>query len=240
MKIAVQLYSVRDHIKSGEDLLAVLPKVKALGYDGVEFAGYFDLPADTLRKALDDAGLVAVGTHTDIKNFTPENLEETIDFCKTLGMKTMGMGGAPHGTPQELKSTCDILAQAVPAAEAQGMEIYYHNHTDEFTVNTQGVMPFDELKKVCRLEIDTYWSYHAGQDNYKLITENKDRIVHLHVKDGVGGKPCALGEGDCDVAEVVRAAGDIGLEWLIVENDDPVPTGLDDIGRSIKYLKTLI
>ena len=75
--ISVQLYSVRDHIKSGEDLLAVLPKVKALGYDGVEFAGYFDLPADTLRKALDDAGLVAVGTHTNIKNFTPENLEET-------------------------------------------------------------------------------------------------------------------------------------------------------------------
>lgn len=50
----------------------------------------------------------------------------------------------------------------------------------------------------------------------------------------------ALGEGNCDIPEVVRAAKDIGIEWLIVENDDPVPNGLDDIGRSIKYLKSII
>ncbi len=44
MKIAVQLYSLRDIIKgSGEELLAILPKIKALGYDGVEFAGDVEL-----------------------------------------------------------------------------------------------------------------------------------------------------------------------------------------------------
>lgn len=240
MKIAVQLYSVRDHIDNGKDLLAILPKVKELGYDGVEFAGYFDLPADELRKALDDAGLVAVGTHTDIKNFKPRKLAETIEFCKTLGMTTMGMGGAPHDTPAKLRNTCKILKKAAPAAEEMGMKIYYHNHSDEFETNKDGVLPFDELKNSCYLEIDTYWSHHAGQDNYKLITENKERIVHLHIKDGLAGKPLALGEGDCDIAKVVKAAKEIGIEWLIVENDDPVPTGLEDIGRSIKYLKSLI
>ena len=36
MKIAVQLYSLRDIIKgSGENLPAMLQKIKALGYDGV-------------------------------------------------------------------------------------------------------------------------------------------------------------------------------------------------------------
>ena len=36
MKIAVQLYSLRDIIKgNGENLLAILPRVKELGYDGV-------------------------------------------------------------------------------------------------------------------------------------------------------------------------------------------------------------
>lgn len=159
MKIAVQLYSLRDIIKgSGENLLAILPRVKALGYDGVEFAGYFGVDAATLRAALDSAG----------------------------------------------------------------------------------VIPFDELKKAAHLEIDTYWSFVAGQDNYKLITENRDRIAQLHVKDGIGHTPKALGEGNCDIPEVVRAAKDIGIEWLIVENDDPVPNGLDDIGRSIKYLKSII
>ena len=40
MKIALQLYSVRDCIQSGEDMRAVMKKIKAMGYEGVEFAGY--------------------------------------------------------------------------------------------------------------------------------------------------------------------------------------------------------
>ena len=113
MKIAVQLYSLRDIIKgSGEELLAILPKIKALGYDGVEFAGYFGVDAETLRAALDSAGLVAVGTHIAIESYSPENFDETAAFCRTLGMKTMGMGGADHETPEELKATCAELKAA--------------------------------------------------------------------------------------------------------------------------------
>lgn len=241
MKIAVQLYSLRDIIKgSGENLLAILPRVKALGYDGVEFAGYFGVDAATLRTALDSAGLVAVGTHIAIESYSPENFDETAAFCRTLGMKTMGMGGADHETPEELKATCAELKAADERAAKIGMSVYYHNHCSEFEPISDGVIPFDELKKAAHLEIDTYWSFVAGQDNYKLITENRDRIAQLHVKDGTGHTPKALGEGNCDIPEVVRAAKDIGIEWLIVENDDPVPNGLDDIGRSIKYLKSII
>jgi sugar phosphate isomerase/epimerase len=50
----------------------------------------------------------------------------------------------------------------------------------------------------------------------------------------------ALGEGNCDIPAVIKAAKDIGLEWVVVENDDPVPTGFEDITRSIKYLKSII
>ena len=39
MKIAVQLYSVRDCIKNADDFMRVLEEVKAMGYEGVEFAG---------------------------------------------------------------------------------------------------------------------------------------------------------------------------------------------------------
>ena len=45
MKIAVQMYSVRDAISDSESLLKALEKVKEIGYDGVEFAGYFDTDA---------------------------------------------------------------------------------------------------------------------------------------------------------------------------------------------------
>ena len=38
MKYAIQMYSVRDGIKHGDDMLKALEDVKNAGYEGVEFA----------------------------------------------------------------------------------------------------------------------------------------------------------------------------------------------------------
>jgi len=237
MKIAVQLYSVRDHIQNGEDLLRVLGEVKALGYEGVEFAlGYFGLSAPVLRARLDELGLQAVGTHADILSLEPEDIEETLDFHEAIGCRDVGIGGSAY----DIEDTCELLQQANEAAEKRGMRVYYHNHSGEFKPSEDGERAIDAFLANCWLELDTYWSFHAGVDNYAFITEHADKIIHLHLKDGVDGVPCALGEGNCDLATVVKAAEDIGLEWLIVENDDPIPNGLADVGRSIQYLKKLL
>lgn len=240
MKIAVQLYSVRDCIKSSKDMLEVLGKVKELGYDGVEFAGYKDVPAKKLKARLDELGLVCVGSHLGLDDFKKDNLEKTYEFAKILGTPQIGVGGAPHKTMVECKYTGKILGNADKILGERGMNVYYHNHCEEFKPMRNKLLPIDVLKSYCHLQIDTYWSFYAGMDNYKLISENKDRIVTLHLKDGIDGKPTALGEGNNDIKTVLKAAKDCGIEWIVVENDDPVPNGLDDIGRSIKYLKSIM
>ncbi len=241
MKIAVQVYSVREHINDSETLLKALEEIKKIGYDGVEFAGYFGTDAAAIKAKLDEVGLVAVGGHIGLDDFKEDKLAETIEFQNTLGVKAIGVGGAPHSTMEEAVNTGDVLGNAQKyAMDKYGMKVYYHNHCEEFKPLEDGTLPIDVIGDRCSLEIDTYWSFHAGEDNYKLITEKKDKIVHLHVKDGIDGKPMALGEGNCDIPAVVKAAKDIGMEWLIVENDDPVPTGFEDIARSIKYLKSII
>ncbi len=241
MKIAVQVYSVREHINDTETLLKALEEIKKIGYDGVEFAGYFGTDAATIKAKLDEIGLVAVGGHIGLDDFKEDKLAETIEFQNTLGVKAIGVGGAPHSTMEEAVNTGDVLGAAQKyAMDKYGMKVYYHNHCEEFKPLENGLLPIDVIGERCSLEIDTYWSFHAGEDNYKLITEKKDNIVLLHVKDGIDGKPMALGEGNCDIPAVVKAAKDIGMEWLIVENDDPVPTGFEDIARSIKYLKSII
>lgn len=240
MKIAVQLYSVRDCIKNGDDLLKILADVKALGYDGVEFAGFWGLDADVIKARLDEVGLVCVGAHMGLNDFTAENMAGTLAAAKTLGTPRIGVGGAPHKTVAECTETGSILGAADEVFSRDGINVYYHNHCEEFVATEDGTLPIDILKSYCHLQIDSYWSFFAGADNYKLITENKDRIVSLHVKDGIDGHPMALGEGNCDIPTVLRAAKDAGIEWLVVENDDPVPNGLDDIGRSIRYLNTLL
>lgn len=241
MKIAVQVYSVREHINDSETLLKALEEIKKIGYDGVEFAGYFNTDAETIKAKLDELGLVCVGSHNGLDDFKSDKLEKTIEFQHALGTHLAGVGGAPHSTKEEARTTGEILGAAEKyAMEKYGMRIYYHNHCEEFKPVEDGLYPIDIIGERCSLEIDTYWSFHAGVDNRKLLSEKKERIVAVHLKDGINGKPVALGEGECDIPAVIAAAKDIGLEWVIVENDDPVPTGFEDITRSLKYLKSIL
>ena len=241
MKFAVQVYSVRDHINDSETLLKALEEIKKIGYDGVEFAGYFNTDAKVIKAKLDELGLVVVGSHIGLDDFREDKLEATIEYQHELGAKTVGIGGAPHSTVEECNETGSVLGNARKyAMEKYGIDVYYHNHTEEFTTLENGRTAMEIISDGCSLELDTYWSYRAGSDNYAYITENKDKIIHLHLKDGGDGTPTALGEGDNDLAVVLKAANDIGMEWVIVENDDPVPTGFDDITRSMKHLKSII
>lgn len=240
MKFAVQLYSLRHHMENGENFLDILKKVKELGFDGVEFAGFHGYDAETLKKTLDELGLVTVGAHMNLDNdMAPGKIEGTLKFMQTLGAKTVGIGGADTSTETALSHVIEVMGNAEKEAEKVGMKVYFHNHTQEFSEPLYNTVPgtiFDRIKEVCFMQIDTYWSFHAGKDNYKLITENRDRIVHLHIKDGLDGTPKALGEGNNDLDAVVRAACYNGIEWLILENDDPEPDGLSDIARSMVWL----
>ncbi len=239
MKLAVQLYTLRDLIHSGDDLINILKDVKAAGFDGVEFAGYQNLDAETLKKALDDAGLEAVGTHMGLENFDEEHLDETLKYGKTLGLAKMGMGGADVFSRESLDYFKKIIGPAAEKAEKEGVKIYYHNHDREFAPvdENSDKLIIDEIAEVCSLQIDTYWSFYAGVDNHKFLTEHKDSIVHIHIKDGIDGHPMALTEGNCDLDTVVGSAKEIGLEWVILENDEPTPDGLSDIKRSMEFLK---
>ncbi len=241
MKVAVQVYSVRDHINDTETLLKALEEIKKIGYDGVEFAGYFGTDAATIKAKLDEVGLVCVGAHIGLDDFREDKLAETIEFHHTLGAPAVGVGGAPHSTLADCLETGGVLGNAQKyAMEKYGMRVYYHNHTEEFIPVEDGRLPIDIIGGLCSLEVDTYWSFHAGINNYDLLTDVKNNLAHIHLKDGIDGKPKALGEGNNDLVTVVNAAKDIGMEWLIVENDDPVPTGFEDVSRSLKYLKSII
>ena len=239
MKFAIQRYTLRHHIQSPEDMLEVLGKVKEMGFDGVEFAGFAGVPAEALKARLDELGLVCVGAHMGLGDFTPENLPETLKTANTLGMTCVGIGGADTSTETSLSHVLEVMGAAHEIAAKEGIHVYFHNHTEEFKAPLFATKPgtiFDRLKAVCDMQVDTYWSFVAGQDNRKLIAENRDKIVLLHIKDGIGHETMALGEGDNDLAAVVETAKATGFEWLILENDDPKPTGLEDAARSMAWL----
>ena len=76
MKLAVQLYSLRNDYTNGEEFLEILAKVKEIGFDGVEFAGCAGLEPEVIKARLDELGLTAVGCHMGLDNFKEDKIEE--------------------------------------------------------------------------------------------------------------------------------------------------------------------
>ena len=59
--IGYQVYSARE--EASKDLLGTLKQLKTLGYDGVEFAGFYGHTAEEVKNMLDEAGLIAFSDH---------------------------------------------------------------------------------------------------------------------------------------------------------------------------------
>ena len=221
--------------------MKLFKKLKEIGYDGVEFAGWCNLDVETVKKALDEAGLVAVGCHVPVESFdTDEKLYEVLKTVKALGTNTCGVGGAPYKTKEDIEYTGRVFRRANEIGEKEGIKFYYHNHWGEFEYEYDGELAEDIIAKDAYLELDIYWCFHAGADNCAYIRKYKDRIAHLHLKDGIDGTPTALGEGNCNIKEVMALAKEIGMEWVIIENDKPVPTGIEDLARSLEFFKANI
>lgn len=238
-KLAVQLYTLREEMS--KDLEGTLEKVAELGYKGVEFAGFFDRSADQLKGLLDRLELDVIGSHTPLESLVGD-LKNVIEYNKKIGNKYIICPWAKVETLEDLQGLIDNLAKIAKEVKESGMELLYHNHDHEF-VKLDGIYALDRIWAAfpnleVKSELDTYWVHHAGLKASEYIRENLGRIALLHLKDGIGSVPCAIGEGDAPIQDVLDAARECGFEWIIVENDNPVPNGLDDITRSMRNIQS--
>jgi len=92
--IALQLYSVRE--ECAKDLVGTIKAVAEMGYEGVEFAGYYGRDAKELRGILDDFRLKVAGTHIGINTLLGDELEKTVEFNSILGNKFLIVPGLPE------------------------------------------------------------------------------------------------------------------------------------------------
>lgn len=239
MEYGLQMYSVRDMAE--KDLAGALREVARLGYSFVEFAGFFGHTAKDVRAMLDQNGLSVSGTHTGWEELTADNIDATIAYHKEIGNKSIIIPGADLSTREKLDAFIELLNEAQPKLAAEGITLGYHNHHREFLPNEFGVLTHSELEACTSVafEIDTYWAYVAGQDPIALLERLGDRVHVIHLKDGFSdGHGKALGEGTAPVAAVREYAIKHGL-CMVVESETCDPTGLLEVERCIKYLRSL-
>lgn len=218
--VAIQLYSLRTVTPA--DLAGTLKKVAGMGYEGVEFAGYYDLPAKTLRKMLDDCGLKSAGAHVGLDALDGDAFEKTVAVNKELGNDRLIV---PWADMKELPSVIARLNAAHARAKKCGMKVGYHNHTGEFELEN-GVTALDRLLAGTAADflaqIDIGWAAAAGQDLAALLRKHGKRIETVHVKEyDRNNKKAEVGNGEIkwpavfDVLEKETA-----VKWYIVEQED--------------------
>lgn len=244
-RIGVQLYTVRSLM--ADDVAGTLDAVAAIGYEEVEFAGYFGHEAGQVRAWLDAAGLAAPATHLDLDALTGSALEATLEDATILGHGWLVVPWIPEAmrTSDGYREVADLLNRAGSVAAAAGVRVGYHNHTFEFEVlegaDAGGRTGYSLLLEhldpgLVDLEIDLHWSAVAGVDALELFADQPGRFPLCHVKDlTADGRMADVGAGVIDWPRLFTRSEEAGLQHYIVEHDQPGDP-LASIEASHRYL----
>ncbi len=217
---------------------ATLRYVASVGYESVEFAGFFGMDPDRVLAILGSAGLSVSGTHsswTDLR----DRFDETVAFHKAIGNSNYIIPGADLSTPEKLGDFADFVNDVIPRLAAEGITLGYHNHSREFAATPYGYRIHDELARrtAIEFEIDTFWAFNAGEDPVALLEKYRSRERVLHLKDGLpGGEGRALGEGSAPLSAVIAKARELGL-YCVVESETQTPDGPSEIARCAEWLR---
>ena len=243
--IALQLYSVRHDC--AQDLLGVIRKVAAMGYEGVEFAGYHGHSADDIRKVLDECGIVCSGTHTPMSDLEPEKFEATVDLHKTLGTTFVIIPWIPaemRNSAAACTETARKLTELTHQLEAQGLRCGFHAHDGDMKPLDNGRSAWDMLAEGTPssfiMQYDTANGMWGGADPVQPIRDWPGRNASLHLKGWAGGKSALVGEGDIPWPQVFDAAENGGgVEWYVVEHEDEAIPPLEAVDRCLKNLRRM-
>ena len=238
MEYGLQLYSVRDFTE--KDLASTLEKVAKIGYRYVEFAGFFGHSAEEVKAMLEENGLKVSGTHSGLQDLD-NDFAATVKYHHTIGNTNYIVPGAPWNTAAELDETIAKLNKYKPMLAAEGITLAYHNHDGEFKPNKDGLIAHEEMQKRTDVdfEIDTYWAFAAGRDPIQVITDLKDRVHVIHLKDGDRNKVgYPLGDGEAPVAAIREKAIELGM-MMVVESENLKPDGISEVTRCFDYLMSL-
>lgn len=262
-KIGLQLYSVREDIAN--DLVGTLKAVKAAGYDYVESAGpgFYGLDAEEARKVLDECGLTLVSVHTTDTSENNLTFLNTLGV-RNLTIPYYSI----DNYKEDLDGALNYFNECAEKIKNYGMRLFYHNHDFEFEqIDGKKIIDrvFTETNEgAIAPQFDVCWVTYGGSDPGEYIRKYAYKNMPMaHLKDFVckgvvkGAvydlieqgptkkskeenlfrfKP--VGQGVVGFDNVLAAAEEAGIEYLIVEQDNSYETpALEAAKQSREFLK---
>jgi len=236
-----------------EDFWGTLKNLSDMGYKGHEI-GMGGKPQTKeecaeYKKKMDDLGMsvIALGTGNIL---APEpDLGPVFEKAHALDCKYVLTWWGPCDSYEKVVNDAKGYNRIGEACRKAGLRFCYHNHDHEFRNVFNGKRAIDILlentdPQNVYLECDVAWVTFGGGNPVEFLNANRGRIGLVHMKDIAGmEKPVvftAVGTGIVDVAGVGKAAGETGVDWIIVEQDRPrTLTGMETVAACYLNMKEL-
>jgi sugar phosphate isomerase/epimerase len=252
MKVAAQLYTVREFTQTPEGIAETLKKVADIGYRYVHCSKLGPIEPERLKGLLEQNGLKCVVTHTDPERIL-EDTDSVIREHRIIGCGSVGMSIMPERYRGSLEGLQKMIADFRPAILRildAGLSFHYHNHDIEF-IRAQGRTLLDILLESLpeiNLLMCAFWVQVGGGDPIELIRRYGKRIVHIHLKDmafgqgsvGQGRIMTPVLEGNMNYRGIIEACRLTGVtQNLIVEQDTCQNDPFDCLKTSFENLHKL-
>ena len=254
--IALQLWSI-NKVMWKEDPAKTFADIKAIGYDGVEFAGFNGLSAKQIKKLLGDAGLRGMGAHiSGDKEYTGDGLKKNLDFLTEAGIESMTSAWADYNDADGWKKFGDLMGKAADIAVDWNIPISVHNHCHEFKKVYDGVYAWDlifrDSSPRLQQQLDTSQVVNPGLDVVERLKKYPGRSFSIHMtenvpmKHGLPNDNGYFGVPPPDGGKLVDFKGTVdylanepGFSWYVIECERK-PESLDAARFNYGFLSNLI
>jgi sugar phosphate isomerase/epimerase len=251
LKIAAQLYTIRQFTQTRETFAESMAKIRRIGYHAVQISAIGPITDEDVRWILDDNGLDVCITHIGYATLWNDT-DNVIKQHQLWKCKNAAIGSLPQeyrdgeaGFRRFAKEASEVGKRFADA----GMTFSYHNHNFEFVrfgEKTALEILYEESDpRYLMAELDTYWVQHGGGSPSAWIRKMKQRMPVVHLKDmavtqedgSIQQVMAEIGQGNLDWEDILKACEEAGVEWCAVEQDICQRDPFESLQISYTYLK---
>jgi sugar phosphate isomerase/epimerase len=228
-QLAVQLYTLRDSMKTPKDIAKTFQRVRKIGYRNVQVCGSDSISAMEVKEMADAAGLTIIGAHIGVTAFEAD-INNVIDQLHTWNCSYVAipwLDSTKINTAALWKKTAKEFNKYGKILAAEGITLQYHNHHFEFQKyagrTALEILYAESDPKYLQAELDTCWVARGGGEPTAWIRSLKGRIDQIHFKDMLilDREPifAEIGEGNLYWEGILAACKYAKVKDFIVEQD---------------------
>lgn len=256
-KISLQMYTMREHTKSMDDLKHTLEKLREIGFTALQYSVPDSFDVKEVKKAFDSLGIINDSVFCPCLKLE-ERTTAVLEQCELFGTDYIRIDAIPKGLSSSsagYKMFAHYLNESTADLKKLGKKLLYHFHAFEFVRfgNTTGIeiLLSESDPEVVQIIPDTHWIHSGGKSVTDFLEKYKDRYDYVHTKDFAIGEMGAtwearpikfapVGEGNLDWKNIIDICKSNNVISYAIEQDDCYGRDpFDCVKSSFNYLKAM-